>query len=56
MNLLARIKKIPTNNSINQKGTDMVNNVTMEIKKTINIVAEFAIAYTAGKIIDRVLG
>jgi len=48
--------KILTNNSTNQKGLNMVNKVTTKIEKRIKLVKEFAIAYIAGKVIDRVLG
>jgi len=55
MYIFTRMKKILINSSIEQKGLKMVNKTTAKIER-INIVAVFAITYTAGKIIDRVLG
>ena len=56
MNLFARMKNILTNHSDNQKGLNMLNNNEVKIEKKIITTAEFAIAYTFGKVIDKVLG
>ena len=56
------MKNILTNISTNEKGLNMVNKLkvnsgkTMKIGKNMITTAEFAIAYVAGKVLDRVLG
>ncbi len=56
------MKNILTNISTNEKGLNIVNKLKVNVKKTIKIEksmitsAEFAISYTTGKVLDRVLG
>ena len=56
------MKNILTNISTNEKGSNIVNKLKVNIEKTMKIensmitTAEFAISYTTGKVIDRVLG
>jgi len=56
------MKNILTNILTNEKGLNMVNKLkvnsgrTMRVGKHMITTAEFAIAYAAGKVLDRVLG